>query len=259
MSHLKAVGKSFCFAIAMYSRIPMPVMDWKEEEQKYVFCFFPVIGLAQAVLLYGLFWLCRKMLITGCFFAAVGTALPILLTGGIHMDGFMDTVDALHSYQGREKRLAILKDPHSGAFAVVGASVYFLLYLAAMTLVQREEMLFLLGLGFALSRTLSALALLHFKKAKAEGTLYALSQSASRRAVTTVLLLWLAVLTIAALIGFLWKGFFCLLAGFAFFFYYRYKAGREFGGISGDLAGWFLCLYEILFLWCTVFSFFWRG
>ena len=52
-------------------------------------------------------------------FAFVGLAIILLVTGGIHMDGYMDTMDALHSYGSREKKLEILKDSHIGAFAVI--------------------------------------------------------------------------------------------------------------------------------------------
>lgn len=31
----------------------------------------------------------------------------------------------------------------------------------------------------------------------------------------------------------------------AVFVYYRYKSYKEFGGITGDIAGWFLCLCEM--------------
>lgn len=44
------------------------------------------------------------------------------------MDGFMDTMDAFHSYQDKEKKLAILKDPHIGAFSVL-MLVYIILFM----------------------------------------------------------------------------------------------------------------------------------
>ena len=49
---------------------------------------------------------------------------------GIHLDGYADTIDAISSYGDREKKLQILKDPHTGAFAVIGLCVYFTAVLA---------------------------------------------------------------------------------------------------------------------------------
>ena len=37
--------------------------------------------------------------------------IPVWVTGGIHLDGYADTCDALSSYGDREKKLEILKDP----------------------------------------------------------------------------------------------------------------------------------------------------
>ena len=55
--------------------------------------------------------------------------IPVFVRGGIHLDGLLDTADALNSYQPRERKLEILKDSNAGAFAVITALVYFLLYL----------------------------------------------------------------------------------------------------------------------------------
>ena len=67
---------------------------------------------------------------SGVLFAAAAACLPLLITGGIHMDGFMDTVDALASHQSRERKLEILKDSACGAFAVLYCGVYLLLSFA---------------------------------------------------------------------------------------------------------------------------------
>ena len=76
-----------------------------------------------------LWFLFRSWLSFGPVLHGVGmTLIPLLLTGGIHLDGFMDTVDALKSHAAPEKKRAILKDPHAGAFAVIGLAAYLLLW-----------------------------------------------------------------------------------------------------------------------------------
>jgi len=61
-------------------------------------------------------------------YAVVLTLIPVVITGGIHLDGLLDTADALSSYQPRERRLEILKDSHAGAFAIIVCCMYFLAY-----------------------------------------------------------------------------------------------------------------------------------
>ena len=100
--------KSFIIAFSMYSQIPMPQFEWKEEDMKYMLCFFPLVGAVIGLCLYGWEKLCTGMEINGLCRTLVGTAIPLLLTGGIHVDGYMDTMDAFHSYQSRERKIEIL-------------------------------------------------------------------------------------------------------------------------------------------------------
>jgi adenosylcobinamide-GDP ribazoletransferase len=43
------------------------------------------------------------------------------LTGGLHMDGFMDTADGVFSHRSRERMLEIMQDSRVGNFAVLAA------------------------------------------------------------------------------------------------------------------------------------------
>lgn len=84
---------------------------------------------------------------------------------GIHMDGFLDTTDARRSYQEPEKKLAILKDPHTGAFALIGLGVYLLWSVAVWSVADRA-VLPGMACAFVLSRTLSGLSVTLCKGAK---------------------------------------------------------------------------------------------
>ena len=174
---------SLLMAFSLYSRLPVPQTRWDEKNMRYCICFLPlvgtVIGAAQALASAGLSW----MPLGAAFRGALLTALPVFLSGGIHMDGFLDTCDAIHSCKGREERLVILKDPHVGAFAVLGGILYFILDFGIWTEAgsggnARETGV--LCLGFVLSRALSALAALTFPKAKKDGMLRQETDPASR-------------------------------------------------------------------------------
>ena len=117
----------------MYSRIPMPRMDWTEERMRYALCFFPLIGAVIGAVEIATFALCEILGAGVLFRTCLLTAVPLLITGGIHMDGYLDVTDARHSYGEREKKLAILKDPHTGAFAIIGLGLYLLLYAGAVS------------------------------------------------------------------------------------------------------------------------------
>ena len=64
--------------------------------------------------------------------AAILVVAMVVLTRALHLDGFMDCCDALFGGFDRERRQAILRDSHVGAFAVVGVAALLLLKVAAI-------------------------------------------------------------------------------------------------------------------------------
>ena len=107
--------RSFCIAFGMYSKIPMPKFEWNPKDMRYTMCFFPLVSIPIALLVLLWFYFCQWLHIHSFLFACVIATIPVLVTGGIHLDGYCDTVDALSSRQPREKKLEILKDPKTGA------------------------------------------------------------------------------------------------------------------------------------------------
>lgn len=158
--------KGFVIAFSIYSKIPVPQFDWKEEDMQYHLCFFPLIGLIIGALEAGWFFLGNAVGISHLCKTLIAVAIPLLVTGGFHMDGFMDTMDAFHSYQDKEKKLAILKDPHIGAFSVLMLVLYYLIYGAAYAELTELSAILVVGIGFALSRSLSGIGVVSLKAAK---------------------------------------------------------------------------------------------
>ena len=121
--------RSLIQAFSTYSAIPAPETKWDEDSMKYALAFFPLVGAVIGAAEYGAYLLLVYLNSGALLTAAVLTALPLFLTGGIHMDGFLDACDALHSWRDREEKLRIMKDPHAGAFAVISCGIYLILYL----------------------------------------------------------------------------------------------------------------------------------
>lgn len=236
--------KSLIIAFSTYSRIPMPRLAWEEKNMRWAVCFFPLIGLVIGALVFLWSALAYQLALPMVLRAAVAAVLPILLTGGIHLDGFCDTMDALASHQSRERKLEILKDPNTGAFAVIYCGVWLLLYFAAWCCLDQQSVL-AAGIGFVLSRALSGLALLNWKQARAQGMLRSVADAARKTAVTWVMLAYV-VLCLAALPLLCGWLSLAVIAGCGLaFLYYRWMSYRQFGGVTGDLAGCFVCLAEL--------------
>lgn len=250
--------KSFVVAFSTYSKIPMPTVKWDEKSMKYSMCFFPFIGVVIGLILVGCNKLSSWFHINALLQGVIYTALPILITGGIHMDGFMDTVDAKSSYGSKEKRLEILKDPHAGAFAIIYCCLYLLASVSIFASLKDIQIVFV-ATGYVFSRILSGLSVVTFKKAKKTGML---SETAENSADTVrwIMVTELVIYIVMMLAGsyywgslindpaILWYGIALMIAGLLSFLYYGYTAKKWFGGITGDLAGYFLQICELFIL-----------
>jgi len=175
------VIKSCIIAFSMYSRIPVPQFKWKDGDMKYALCFFPWVGAVIGVCVY--FWrvLCERFEIGNLGCTLLSTAIPLLVTGGFHVGGYMDTMDAFRSYQPREKKLEILKDSHIGAFSVIMLGVYGLIYLAAFSEIQNTTLLSIVCAGFALARCLCGISVISFPSAKKERIIVPICKQCSKK------------------------------------------------------------------------------
>lgn len=243
--------QSLIIAFAMYSKIPMPKAEWNDKNMRYAFCWFPVIGLVIGLVEAAVFYLFMKWQVGPVFRGVCLMAVPLVITGGIHLDGFMDTTDARCSYGEREKKLAILKDSHVGAFAVIGCGIYLLLSAGAWSEIN-ESTIGVMAMAFVLERAFSGLAAVNFKGARKDGMLTAFREPARKRTVTLVLVVEAAGAAMMMCYFCFLTGLLCSLGAIlAFIFYYK-MAMKEFGGTTGDLAGWFLQTCELVMLLLAV-------
>jgi adenosylcobinamide-GDP ribazoletransferase len=249
--------QGFIMAFSMYSRIPMPKIEWNKKNMKYAIACFPFVGLVVAACTGIWLYFAPVFHFSRLFTSIIALLIPFLVTGNIHFDGFLDTLDALSSHQEKEKKLEILKDSHIGAFACMGAVFYLLLLLAVwydlypfFTTDTEIDMtiICMIMLTYVISRCFSGLSVLTFPKAKNTGLAASFSSAASLKGSKMLLLV---ILFLCCLFEFFLQPMLSgviLAVGVIFFFYYRLIALKEFGGITGDLAGWFLQNCELLLL-----------
>ena len=222
---LSTAGQTASVAFGMFSAVPAPQPAWNEKNMKYALCAFPLVGVVIALAFGCWGWAAAALDLPVLLRAAGFCLLPVWITGGIHLDGYADTCDALASYGGQEKRLAILKDPHCGAFAVIRLCSWFVA-------------------DFALCAALPL--------AKHTGLAHTFSTAAARQRVKLILTgVILAVSMLLVGFGGV-SGWAMLAAALAALWRYAAVSRRDFGGITGDLAGWFLQRCELWMLGALV-------
>ncbi len=247
--------RSLLSAFLMYSAIPVPSVEWKEENRRYSLCFFPLVGAVEAIVSVLWFFICNNFLNADkLLFAAVAAVVPVFLTGGIHLDGFCDVSDAKACFGSREKMLEVMSDSRIGAFGAIHLAVYFILQVGFLSQIESLDVMLITALGFVMSRALSGLFAVTFRCAKREGALQSFSKPAHKKAVVTTEVIFILAVACAMLIINMVCGITTLIGCGVFCLYYKNFAYKKFGGITGDTAGWFLQVCELVILGAAVIS-----
>jgi adenosylcobinamide-GDP ribazoletransferase len=120
-------------AIRTLTIVPVPGKD--AERLSSALPWFPIIGLLLGGAFYGLATLPEFLHITvwpeGIAVAIV--ALSVILTRAMHLDGLADCADGFGCRGDRAKVLAVMKDPHTGAFGTIAIVVALLVKFVAIT------------------------------------------------------------------------------------------------------------------------------
>lgn len=221
----------FFSALQFLTVLPAPLAR-PEDRPSFSLAYFPLVGLLLGAILAGLDWGLGLILPLSLVNGALIIAL-ILLTGGLHLDGFMDTCDALPGAHSASRRLEILKDVRVGSYGVLGVLALLLAKYLALSALPASLRLPSLLLMPVLGRWAMAQAITTFPYARASGLGKSMKEGATRwsLALATLLALGISALALqgvgaAALAG---AGLLSLLLGWHF--------TRRLSGLTGDTYG----------------------
>lgn len=167
---MKGIFKSFLLMILFLTRIPLSY-PYKYEEDDFVkgIKLTPMIGLVVGMFI-ALPFLTVDY-IDKPVIALVVWTLYVWMTGGLHIDGFTDTIDGLFSNRDKEKIFEIMSDSRIGAFGVIGFVFMILFNLTLSTYLSYEFFIILPIIGRTCS-LLSASISSYAKESAGMGTLY---------------------------------------------------------------------------------------
>src|SRR3989338_3383335 len=129
--------RGFILAMQFLTRLPTPQLrDFDVAVPPRTAHWFPLVGLLIGALLVGTLWLGSRI------DPWLGAFLPFLvgvgITGALHLDGLADLADALGaSHRDRARFLAVLADPHLGAFGVISLALQLMVKLVLLMLLAR--------------------------------------------------------------------------------------------------------------------------
>ena len=176
--------------------------------------------------------------------------LPFLMTGGLHCDGLMDTVDGIFSGRKREKMLEIMKDSRCGSFGAAAFGVLLLAQYAAILDMPSGLLLYAMLTMPIIGRLMMVVAVSCFPYAREEGMGKAFSSYAGKK---TCLLVSLCTAAFLAAAG--WQALAAMAAALVFTCLLGRYVTRLLGGLTGDVYGAICILSELLVLLVYLFTY----
>lgn len=236
-------------AITFITRIPLPnPSDVTEEEFTRSQHYYPLVGL----LLGGILWGVLSLLLPWyppLILGALLLILQLVLTGGIHLDGFMDSMDALLSARTPERMLEIMKDSRVGAFGALSAIALLLLkfslFTELLTLEFQTAPLFFVFMPMV-ARWVFLIGMRFFPYARSNGLGKGFHETSQQ---TKGIFIGQGILLLLVTFWFLqWAGVIGFLAATGFTVIFTYKTSHLLGGLTGDLYGASIEFSELFFL-----------
>ena len=235
---MKQLLTAFSMCQTMFCHIPFPLKKWEESTRPCLLLFLPLVGLEIGVLWFLVHLLLQWVCAPAPVYGFVMTAIPVLLTGGIHLDGFMDVADAIGSWRDLEKRRAILKDSHVGAVAVIWVVFLLLGHFAVFSSVPDGKTMGCLALIPVVSRCGSSLAVWDLKSMSTSQYAGSITPRWCRGVVWCLLAGCIAA-------GFLYFRTAALAIGAAGYAIALARAYRLLDGMNGDISGFCIHISEL--------------
>ncbi|WAH38714.1 adenosylcobinamide-GDP ribazoletransferase [Alicyclobacillus dauci] len=229
---MRGIWRAFVLSWQFFTIIPAPhIASPSEREMRRSAYFLPVIGLILGGILVGSRDLFSYVVPVGAAtFLAI--TLYILCTGALHIDGLMDTADAIGSRKPRDEALSIMKDSRVGAMGAIAAVLLVAgKWIAIASLGSSTYPLIFVPM-FSRLAMLWSMMLVPAAKPSGLGAMFALRVRP---------LYVVAVSAFCLALTLLFVPFFSVIVLFVVFFApvfaFSYAMAHRFGGMTGDTYG----------------------
>ena len=252
--------RAFFIGLQFLTRISIVEQkDWCEKDFADSVRYFPLIGLVLGIIYTAFAALLLSflpkngILLPHHVVAAILLILPILLTGGLHCDGFMDTMDGLFSGRSRERMLEIMKDSRVGANGVFAFVLLMIFdWSILLDLLQSAWLFPALFAMPIISRLMMVVAISAFPYARPVGMGKAFKDGGTKSVLygaffyTLILVFFPGVaacffgiipLDAVGLSSWLFSMTAVILAALLFTIFFASYATRHLGGLTGDVYG----------------------
>jgi len=237
--------KSFLIALKFLTIIPISKkLALQDEELAKSAIYFPLVGALIGLLLVAVDFIFRYIFPDSIVNLFILITL-ILITGALHLDGFMDSIDGLFSGKDKNRILEIMRDSKRGTFAVVAVILLLLLKLSFLNEIQFNIRYPILILMPALSRWAVVYSAWQYPYAReGEGLGKSLAKLVNKRDFVgaTIFVVVLSSLLLRL------KGIIILFIVFGFLLLLTKWINKKIGGMTGDTYGAIIETLEVVTL-----------
>jgi adenosylcobinamide-GDP ribazoletransferase len=222
----------FLAALRFLTIIPLPGGKPSPGEVGRSIAYFPAVGAIIGLILVGLNWLLGLVLPPAIANILLIASLAVV-SGGLHLDGFVDSCDGMVGHRTAAQRRRVMKDSRAGAFGIIGVSLLLLVKYLSLNSVPESWLVPTLLLMPVLSRWAMVYAVFAYPYARPAGLGKAFKRETSRPVFLVATVIALAIAVIPAQFAGLaiMLGVWIIAMAIAFFLKSR------FGGLTGDSYG----------------------
>ena len=194
--------------------------------------YFPLVGVIIGLILAGLYWL-LSLVLPSSVVSGLLIVISVVLSGGLHLDGFVDTCDGIAGHKDAEARWQVMHDSRAGAFGIVGVFCLLLVKYVSLNSIPPTLMMATLVLMPVLSRWAMVYAIFAYPYARPSGLGRVFKEEASWWKLTVATLIALAVV----IPWFRWAGLVIMLGVWVIAVAMAAYLRRKFSGLTGDTYG----------------------
>lgn len=248
--------KNFFIGLQFLTRIRLVTQnEWSLESFGKSVKYFPLIGLVIGSILsmfsyfFILYLPTHNILVPKHIISTVLLILSILITGGLHCDGFMDTMDGVFSGRSRDRMLEIMKDSRVGSNGVTTFTMLFLCKWSLLLDILPENLVIALFVMPIISRLGMVMGITLFPYARPDGMGKAFAQYADKKSLifaTLSTFIFIIPLGSIAIISMVSVVIFAIL-------FCKYIT-NVLGGLTGDVYGALTELSEVIVLVVFLFK-----
>lgn len=233
---------NFLFTLSTFTSIKTPAIEFNKDNTKYTYQFLPLIGIIIGMLSYLSYILLAHFIDQPFILSLLMIAINIIITGGIHHDGLLDSLDAFKSYRSKEEKKRIIKDSCIGAFSVIYFTIILILFACSQYYVIVNNYAILFLIAPIISRTL-LMNLINYNQLAKDDMLETLWHPSLKNTVLFLSIIY-AVVTILifqnVLILIIW------FVAILYLVYYNLSFKKHFDFLNGDLCGYFIITCELV-------------